>query len=203
MLDQVRMCCQVWYVGFVPPEALASCLRGFLQRNTYAFLDDDGSPFLEGSDDADTANISPSVPGSSTISLGRTMTGSFASLLSVDSIASRFFRKDDPKNMRERLTIHLPRFCDIITRHKSLSAAEILSVECYKERTNFGVLHRFLIFHLRRPQRADVWLRVDRRRDANSSLLQTALARGRTLANDTVRHLKISDLCHARPTVPI
>lgn len=77
-------------------------------------------------------------------------------------------------------------FCDLVVRHESLKAASILSVDCYSERTNLGVLHRFLIFHLRRPRRSDVWLRLDRRRDANSSLIKTAIAGGKTTANDEV-----------------
>lgn len=108
------------------------------------------------------------------------------STVSVDSVASRFFRKSAPKSVRDSVTLPLARFCDLIARHDTLFAAEILSVECYPERTSIGVLHRFLIFHVRRPQRPDVWLRVDRRREGKASLLRTAMAGGRTAANDTV-----------------
>jgi len=104
----------------------------------------------------------------------------------VDSVAPRFFKKTASKDIQDSVTLPLAQFCIVIARHDTLSAAEVLSVECYSERTNVGILHRFLIFHVRRPKRPDVWLRVDRRREGKSSLLRTAMAGGKTAANDTV-----------------
>lgn len=124
-------------------------------------------------------------PRSSTFSLARTVTrSSISSMLSLDSVASKFVGRK-PKLMNG-VGMPLKQFCDLIELHPSLSDAEILSVDCYTERTSLGVLHRFLLFHLRRPRRSDVWLRIDRRRDVNTSLMRTAIAGGKTAANDQV-----------------
>lgn len=69
-------------------------------------------------------------------------------------------------------------------RCASLERVTILSVECYKERCILGVLHRTLIFHLRRSGRMDLWLRVDRRRAQNISLPALTGGGGKTKAND-------------------
>lgn len=159
------------------------------QRIAFSFLeDDDGRSFLDGTYDPDAGHDGPDPDSISILSsphpLYRTPTN--MSTVSVDSVASRFFRKSASRDERDKVTLSLAWFCNLIARHDTLSAARILSVECYSERTSIGILHRFLIFHVRRPQRPDVWLRVDRRREGKSSLLKTAMAGGRTAANDTV-----------------
>lgn len=80
----------------------------------------------------------------------------------------------------------LARFCDLIDQCASLERAKILAVECYKERSKLGVLHRTLIFHLRRSGRSDVWLRIDRLRSDKVSIPALALRGGKTEANDVV-----------------
>lgn len=77
--------------------------------------------------------------------------------------------------------------CGLIAQCASLERAKIISVECYKEWTKYGIIHRFLVFHLRRPERSDVWLRLDRRAIAGVTISKLIRVRGRTVANDTVR----------------
>lgn len=75
----------------------------------------------------------------------------------------------------------LDSFCALIPECKSLERAQILSVECY--RVQSGVYHRFLLFHLRRPARSEVWLRVDRR---TAGLKKLIFKFGKTIAKDSV-----------------
>jgi hypothetical protein len=77
--------------------------------------------------------------------------------------------------------------CGLIAQCASLERAKIISVECYKEWTKYGVNHRFLVFQLRRPERSDVWLRLDRRPTAGITISKLIRVKGRTVANDTVR----------------
>ena len=77
--------------------------------------------------------------------------------------------------------------CGLIAQCTSLERAKIISVECYKEWTKYGVIHRFLVFHLRRSERSDVWLRLDRRPAAGATISKLIRVKGRTAANDTVR----------------
>lgn len=86
-------------------------------------------------------------------------------------------------------TFPLAIFCDLIDQCASLERVKILSVECYRERSKFGVLHRALILHLRRSGRSDVWLRIDRLRSEKVSIPALAFRGGKTEANDVVRRL--------------
>jgi len=85
-------------------------------------------------------------------------------------------------NMHE---LPLDRLCQVIDGYTSLRHAEIVSSEGYKEWTG-RVTHRFLVLELCRFGKANIWLRIDRRR-AEEVRIWRFLARGATTpANDTV-----------------
>lgn len=86
----------------------------------------------------------------------------------------------------EGMTMKLGKLVELIRLHRSLQCIEIVSSECYKQRTN-GILHRFLILALRRKDKPPVWLRLDRRMDPNISRTGFLLASIQSPANDTVR----------------
>lgn len=69
--------------------------------------------------------------------------------------------------------------------HQSLQRAEICLAEGYKITTR-GVLHRFIVLEIRRPDQKSIWLRLDRRTDPNVGPLGFILASGVTASNDTV-----------------
>lgn len=77
--------------------------------------------------------------------------------------------------------------CDLVTKHKSLQRARIVSAECYAEKLGV-VMHRFVILELKREGRKDIYLRLDRRRERNISTLNFLAASGTSLSNDTVRN---------------
>lgn len=81
--------------------------------------------------------------------------------------------------------LSLPDVCNYIDEHRSLQFAEIVSTECYSEKAG-AVTHRFVLLELRRPNRKDVWLRLDRRRGENVSILRFLAVSGITKANDRV-----------------
>lgn len=67
----------------------------------------------------------------------------------------------------------------------SLARAEIVSAECYVQR--FGLFnHRFLILHLRREGRKDMYLRMDRRAANDVSLTELVWSSGQTQSRDEV-----------------
>jgi len=79
----------------------------------------------------------------------------------------------------------LDELCTYIDGHVSMQLAEILETECYT--VNAGlVTHRFLVLKLCRVGRKEVFLRLDRRRGADTSVLSFLLTAGVTDANDTV-----------------
>lgn len=80
----------------------------------------------------------------------------------------------------------LEQLCHNIDNCESLARAKILSVECYRERSIMGILHRTLLFELCRPDRRNIWLRIDRRMDKMTSLSTFVLRGGKTRANDEV-----------------
>ncbi|KAF8314085.1 hypothetical protein DL93DRAFT_2080589 [Clavulina sp. PMI_390] len=82
------------------------------------------------------------------------------------------------------LQMSLSELCSIIIERPSLYFAEILSIECYSERVSF-ITHRFLILHLRRKGRKDVYLRMDRR--AGVGLARLLSTSGVSSARDEVR----------------
>lgn len=80
--------------------------------------------------------------------------------------------------------------CQYIDDHKSLQKAEIVSAECYSVQSG-AVTHRFIVLELRREGRKDVFLRLDRRRGENVSVLRFIAVAGVTKANDRVRCKRI------------
>lgn len=114
--------------------------------------------------------------------------------MTVDSVAPHLIANGGK-------TLPLATFCTLIDRCASLERAKILSVECYRERTNLGVLHRTLIFHLQRSGRTDVWLRIDRRRAEDVSIPALALRGGKTEANDVVCPISVLAVLHSADSV--
>lgn len=86
------------------------------------------------------------------------------------------------------LDLSLADVCSHIDDHPSLQAAQIISTECYAMPAG-AVTHRFLILELRRPNREDVWLRLDRLRGEGVSIMRFLSVSGVTTANDRVRCL--------------
>lgn len=86
------------------------------------------------------------------------------------------------------LQLELSELCNLIKARRSLSLAEIVSVECYAQRVGL-ILHRFLVLHLRREGRKDMYLRMDRRAAKDVSLTELVWASGQTQARDEVRLL--------------
>lgn len=83
------------------------------------------------------------------------------------------------------LQLELRELCGLINTRRSLADAKILSVECYRQR--IGVInHRFLLLHLQREERKDMYLRMDRRAAEGVNLMAFAKASGQTPARDEV-----------------
>jgi hypothetical protein len=79
-------------------------------------------------------------------------------------------------------------FCESLFSGSRAADAVIASVKRYGDRN--GVLHRFLIFHVIRPDGRDFYLRMDRRKDPAVPLWVFGMRGLATrLAKDTVRHL--------------
>lgn len=83
------------------------------------------------------------------------------------------------------LQLDLSELCDLIAARSSLARAEIVSAECYVQRIGL-INHRFLILHLRREGRKDIYLRIDRRAARDVSLTELVWASGQTHAQDEV-----------------
>ena len=81
------------------------------------------------------------------------------------------------------LQLDLSELCDLIAARGSLSQAEIVSAECYVQHVGL-INHRFLILHLQRGGRKDIYLRIDRRADSDVSLTELVWASGQTRARD-------------------
>lgn len=86
----------------------------------------------------------------------------------------------------EGMTMKLNKMVELVGQHVSLQHTEIVSSECYKQKSN-AILHRFLVLALRRKDKPPVWLRLDRRMDPNISRTGFLLASSQSPANDTVR----------------
>ncbi|KAF8299629.1 WD40 repeat-like protein [Clavulina sp. PMI_390] len=107
-------------------------------------------------------------------------TRSTLSTMSFSSIKT-FFQKDAVIKMP------LINVCNFIDFGNALENARIVSVDGYAEPVAGGLVqHRFLVLRLQRPNRKDIWMRVDRRRDHGVSAIRFALAGGTTEANDEV-----------------
>ncbi|KAF8308163.1 hypothetical protein DL93DRAFT_2159211 [Clavulina sp. PMI_390] len=81
------------------------------------------------------------------------------------------------------INFSLADLCKYIDIHRSLQIAAIITSECYFEAAG-PVLHRFLLLELRREGRKIIWLRLDRRRGENVSLIKFLSTSGVTKAND-------------------
>ncbi|KAF8305095.1 hypothetical protein DL93DRAFT_2102203 [Clavulina sp. PMI_390] len=81
------------------------------------------------------------------------------------------------------LELSLADVCKYIDANSSLQVAEIVSTECYTQSAG-AVTHRFVLLELRRPNRRNAWLRLDRRRGKNVSILKFLIVSGITAAND-------------------
>ncbi|KAF8308155.1 hypothetical protein DL93DRAFT_2221274 [Clavulina sp. PMI_390] len=81
------------------------------------------------------------------------------------------------------LECSLSDFCNYVDANLSLQTAEIISTECYTQSAG-AVTHRFVVLELRRPNRRNAWLRLDRRRGKNVSILRFLAVSGVTVAND-------------------
>lgn len=83
-------------------------------------------------------------------------------------------------------SLSLKALCGLIDDHPSLKSATIVTTSCYSQFT-VGVKHRFVVLEVARPGRKKLWLRLDRRTDRLTGLIQFALNLGETPANDVVR----------------
>ncbi|KAF8289118.1 hypothetical protein DL93DRAFT_1163770 [Clavulina sp. PMI_390] len=83
------------------------------------------------------------------------------------------------------IELSLADVCSFISEGAALRGAHIISVKGYCEPAG-PVLHRFVVLHLRRVQRKDIWLRLDRRRGQGVSAFRFVFASGDTQANDKV-----------------
>lgn len=91
------------------------------------------------------------------------------------------------------VTLSLCDFCALIDSSQSLNTAQIVSVECWRTQTSvLRIPHRFLIFRLRRRNRSDVWIRVDRRPASRTKLFP----RGRAETKDTVSRTVRNSTCY-------
>jgi len=84
------------------------------------------------------------------------------------------------------LQLELSELCDLIAARSSLARADIVSAECYVHRVGL-INHRFLVLHLKREGRQDIYLRIDRRAARDISLTELVWASGQTRARDEVR----------------
>lgn len=135
------------------------------------FVEDDGSSLFSAVSSQYTIATTPSS------SLSRD--SSKLSLASVSTVSTAI-----PKY--GVIDLSLRDVCRYIDDHKSLRTAEIVSTECYSDKGG-AVTHRFLILELQREGRKDVWLRLDRQRGENVSVLRFLAVSGVTKANDRVR----------------
>lgn len=130
------------------------------------FTDDDGQFFLQGLD----TDQSLHQPLSRVVS--RASVRSAATVASVNTFITRGV-----------LHTTLDEFCEVIVSRRSLRRAQIISTECYTERSG-GILHRFLVLQLYREEKKPIYIRLDRR--VGTSTLNLLLRRGSAPAKDTV-----------------
>jgi len=123
------------------------------------FSDDDGGSFISSSDES----LSRIATRSSAATVATAVPGPAVMELSLSNV------------------------CKYISEHRSLQEAEIVSTECHAQNLG-GITHRFLVLELWRPNRKKVWLRLDRRREENVSLIKFLASFGVTKANDRVSH---------------
>lgn len=110
------------------------------------------------------------------------------SVLSSNSQTTTIMSVDSLASVAEggTLSMHLQILCNYIKDHNSLSNGTILSASTYTQRTSLVVKHRFLLLHLRRKGKRDIWLRLDRLRSRDLAVLGFVFAGGQVEANDIV-----------------
>ncbi|KAF8337105.1 uncharacterized protein EI90DRAFT_110700 [Cantharellus anzutake] len=84
---------------------------------------------------------------------------------------------------------------EVIEKHVWLQIARIVSTSCYCFYRNL-ILHRFLLFQLRRPEKKDIWMRIDR--TAGLSLFRLIMKRGKTHIGDIFSAAKEALIKRAR-----
>jgi len=143
--------------------------------------DDDGLPLLNGIQRYRSAQKSR--PPTTGIRLTRIRSAPTPTSKKSAQRQSFITNTNDPT-----VTLPLETLCDLIGRCSSLERAEIITAEIHREWTNFGNLHRFLVMHLRRSKRSDVYLRLDRRCPAPSIVPKLLRRKNGITPVDTVRH---------------
>lgn len=86
----------------------------------------------------------------------------------------------DPRSDPRKVA--LDKLCDLVNTDKSLRTARIVSCATYVRRGLF-VTHRFVVMKLRRNDRKDTYIRIDRRPASRSRLIRGI---GTTISNDEV-----------------
>ena len=86
-----------------------------------------------------------------------------------------------------KIDLKLFELCAYVNQSTELQEARIVATESYVERARTVVTHRFLVLELRRHNLRDAWLRLDRRRGEDTSILKFLTLSGVTEANDEVR----------------
>lgn len=85
------------------------------------------------------------------------------------------------------LEMSLEELCDFIVEHRSFRDGAVVSCSTYQEPIMWGIVHRFLVLHLRRVDNPDIWIRLDRRTVGVHGLQRLNLVLGREItAHDTV-----------------
>lgn len=75
-----------------------------------------------------------------------------------------------------------------MTNFPSLELAQIVSVECYRQRSVLGALQRYLVLRLRPRNQSDTYLRLDRQRSRATRVLGIfGKANEGPIADDTAR----------------
>lgn len=100
------------------------------------------------------------------------------SIRTVASVDTFLSNKSEP-------TVTLRALLDVINRHPSLQRARIVRADSYQKFTG-RVTHRFIILELQREGRQTIWLRIDRERASDRSVLNFVANKGTSLANDRV-----------------
>lgn len=86
------------------------------------------------------------------------------------------------------LELTLSELCDTIKTRRLLASAEIISVECYYQFLGL-IKHRFLLLHLRRKGKRDVYMRLDRRAAEDTGPFELVWASGKTSTRDEVNYM--------------
>lgn len=94
-----------------------------------------------------------------------------------------------------KLVYTFAEFCTKVRLSRSLGKARVVSIECYRQSAG-PVTHRFLLLHLRRYKRNDIWLRIDRQLAPNLTLPKFFARYFQSAANDSVCYLTHHGVIH-------